>query len=85
MCGIAGIYDFKGRRVNPEDLELFTKSLHHRGPDDDGIWYQDNVGLAHTRLSIIDISPMGHQPMSNEDGTTIWITFNFYDLCGKVA
>lgn len=75
MCGIAGIYDFKGRRVNPEDLDIFVKSLHHRGPDDDGIWYQNNVGLAHTRLSIIDISPMGHQPMSNEDGT-IWITFN---------
>jgi len=51
--------------------------LQHRGPDDSGIWISKNnhVGLAHTRLSIIDLSANAHQPMSNEDGS-IWITYN---------
>lgn len=75
MCGIAGIYDFKGRKVDPNDLRVFTGSLKHRGPDDKGIWHLNNIGFAHTRLSIIDLSAMGHQPMANED-QTIWITFN---------
>lgn len=49
--------------------------LRHRGPDDEGVFISNNVGLGHQRLSIIDTSSLGHQPMSNEDGT-IWITFN---------
>jgi asparagine synthase (glutamine-hydrolysing) len=49
--------------------------LRHRGPDDEGIWTDGPVGLGHRRLSIVDLSPTGHQPMSNEDGT-IWITYN---------
>lgn len=50
-------------------------ALRHRGPDDEGVFVDKNVGLGHQRLSIIDTSSLGHQPMSNEDGT-IWITFN---------
>ena len=49
--------------------------INHRGPDDEGIYVKNNVGLAHKRLSILDLSPAGHQPMSNEDGS-IWIVFN---------
>jgi len=49
--------------------------INHRGPDDEGIYVKGNVGLAHKRLSILDLSPAGHQPMSNEDGS-IWIVFN---------
>ena len=53
--------------------------LRHRGPDDAGIWSSEEgataVGLAHRRLSIIDLSAAGHQPMSNEDGT-LWLTYN---------
>lgn len=75
MCGIAGIFDISGQRVNLDDLETLKKSLNHRGPDDCGTWCKNNVGLAHTRLSIIDVTSKAHQPMSNEDGT-IWITFN---------
>lgn len=86
MCGIAGIYDLRGGKVDPADLEIFTAILKHRGPDDKGTWHQNGIGLAHTRLSIIDLSSQGHQPMSNED-KTIWITFNgeiynFMDLRG---
>lgn len=75
MCGIAGIIDKRGidRRLplNMRDL------LSHRGPDDAGIWLNINktVGLVHRRLSIIDLSQAGHQPMSDEE-SEIWITYN---------
>jgi len=49
--------------------------LRHRGPDDEGVWTDGRAGLAHARLSIIDLSPAGHQPMANAD-ETIWITYN---------
>jgi asparagine synthase (glutamine-hydrolysing) len=71
MCGITG-YVGKG---GSGDLEQMVKSLHHRGPDDCGTYTHRNVGLGQTRLSIIDLSPAGHQPMGNEDGT-VWIVFN---------
>ncbi len=47
----------------------------HRGPDHGGEWLGGHAALGHRRLSIIDLSPLGHQPMSNEDGT-VWVTFN---------
>jgi len=53
---------------------IMCDALTHRGPDDAGTWFGDTVGLGHRRLSIVDLGN-GHQPMSNEDGTT-WITFN---------
>lgn len=61
MCGIAGFFGDFG----PELLETFTQSIAHRGPDDSGTWYDpaNRVGFAHRRLSIIDLSPAGHQPM----------------------
>jgi asparagine synthase (glutamine-hydrolysing) len=77
MCGICGIRAFNGNFAAGE--ELVTKmndTIVHRGPDDGGSWAseQDGIALAHRRLSIIDLSYAGHQPMSNEDGT-VWITF----------
>jgi asparagine synthase (glutamine-hydrolysing) len=76
MCGICGIafYD-KSRHVNKSLIESMTNSLIHRGPDDYGIWVNDNIGLGHRRLSIIDLTFNGHQPMSNETDE-IWITYN---------
>lgn len=76
MCGIVGIWSAKGR-VDTEILKLMTDSLAHRGPDDSGIYIdqQNRIGLGHRRLSILDLSPLGHQPMSNDDGS-IWITYN---------
>jgi asparagine synthase (glutamine-hydrolysing) len=50
-------------------------TMIHRGPDDEGIWVNENVGLAHRRLAIIDLSAAASQPMCNEDGS-VWITFN---------
>lgn len=70
MCGICGTIGF-----NRECVSAMNRALAHRGPDDSGIWQTGEVCFGHTRLSIIDTSPAGHQPMSNEDGT-VWITYN---------
>ena len=76
MCGICGIiYKDPERRVDPALLHNMVRVQNHRGPDDQGVWHQGNVGLGHVRLSIIDLSPLGHQPMTNEDGS-VWISFN---------
>jgi asparagine synthase (glutamine-hydrolysing) len=61
MCGIAGIV---GERPSRETVERMTHRLAHRGPDDSGLWSADGVCFGHTRLSILDLSPAGHQPMS---------------------
>ena len=77
MCGIAGILGTSdGFAVDEELVTTMRELIHHRGPDDGGSWHspEGRVALAHRRLSIIDLSPAGHQPMSNEDGT-VWITF----------
>ncbi len=74
MCGIAGIV---GQGWSRAQLEAMVAVQQHRGPDDEGI-YMDAAGMAglgHNRLSIIDLSSAGHQPMSNRDGT-VWIIFN---------
>src|SRR5437667_8338654 len=75
MCGIAGIWYWDGRRVSPDELSTMITVMHHRGPDDEGIYIDGSLGLGHRRLSIIDLSSAGHQPMTNEDGT-LWLTFN---------
>ena len=73
MCGIAG---YVGTH-RPELLAPMCDVLAHRGPDDSGEWIdaEAGVGFGHRRLSIIDLSAAGHQPMSNADGS-IWISFN---------
>lgn len=71
MCGIAG-YCGEGTR---EILGRMNDVIRHRGPDAEGLYVAPGIGLAHRRLSIIDLSPAGHQPMSNEAGD-IWIVFN---------
>jgi asparagine synthase (glutamine-hydrolysing) len=76
MCGVAGVvYADPARPVERACLERMAAALVHRGPDDQGIWIGPGIGLAHRRLSIIDLSPAGHQPMPNEDGT-ILVTYN---------
>ncbi|HEY3488882.1 MAG TPA: asparagine synthase (glutamine-hydrolyzing) [Candidatus Deferrimicrobiaceae bacterium] len=76
MCGIFGVvYADPAREAEPALLERMAAVLHHRGPDHTGVWTRGNVGLGHTRLSIIDLSPSGAQPMTNEDGS-VRVTFN---------
>jgi asparagine synthase (glutamine-hydrolysing) len=74
MCGIAGVLKLHGEGVDAEQLNEMITALTHRGPDGQGIFAVDRVGLAHRRLSIIDIEG-GRQPMSISDGKR-WITFN---------
>ncbi len=75
MCGIAGIVNLDASGIKKHMLESMTSVLHHRGPDDMGLYFDKNIGLGHRRLSIIDLSPAGHQPMSYAEGR-YWITYN---------
>lgn len=75
MCGICGQFNFrKENRVETADIRRMCRVITHRGPDDEGVYVKDNVGIGMRRLSIIDLVS-GHQPLSNEDGT-VWIVFN---------
>ena len=74
MCGIAGFVNRRGESADRALLEPMAQAVLHRGPDDCGYYVSGPVGLAHRRLSIIDLA-CGHQPMSNADGS-VWITFN---------
>lgn len=66
MCGITGIVADKGAAALRDITAAMTKTLTHRGPDSDGAWVEDGVGLGHRRLSIIDLSPTGAQPMVSQ-------------------
>jgi asparagine synthase (glutamine-hydrolysing) len=74
MCGICGIFDFKGAPVDRDLLARMTSTIRHRGPDGEGFYVQGPIGLGHRRLSIIDLEG-GAQPITNEDGT-LQIIFN---------
>lgn len=80
MCGIAGIINFDEKKVDENDIQAMLTILKHRGPDDEGIYLQHNIGLGHVRLSIIDLSSAGHQPMSdNEQRYTIIFNGEIYN------
>jgi asparagine synthase (glutamine-hydrolysing) len=63
MCGIAGLVDLKGREVRKDTIKAMTDAIKHRGPDGEGQWVHENVGIGHRRLSIIDLSDAAAQPM----------------------
>ncbi len=85
MCGICGKINIEGKEIRRELINRMISVLAHRGPDDEGIYIGNHrqetsqplvsVGLGHKRLSIIDLSKAGRQPISNED-KTIWMVFN---------
>ena len=79
MCGIAGVLSStaKPREQLERDAVAMADSLAHRGPDDHGVWSDAEAGIAltHRRLSIVDLSPAGHQPMTSADGRFV-ITYN---------
>jgi len=75
MCGICGFFPVNGDKALTENnLKRMTNSLRHRGPDDEGYFFQDNYGIGARRLSIVDMAG-GYQPISNED-STIWTAYN---------
>ena len=89
MCGIAGVVDPTGSAVDPEVVRRMTRALAPRGPDGEGFWYAPGVGLGHRRLSVIDLSAAGTQPMGGEDDA-VQVTFNgeiynFAGLCDELT
>ena len=77
MCGISGWFLRQGRARDDRDLHAMADAIQHRGPDDRGYFHdrERGVALAHNRLSIIDLSPAGHQPMTSEDGRFV-VSYN---------
>jgi asparagine synthase (glutamine-hydrolysing) len=76
MCGIAGYFGLTRLDVAPRAvLGRMVSAIAHRGPDDAGLFLEGHVALGHRRLSIVDLSPAGHQPLSSTDGS-VWVSFN---------
>ena len=71
MCGIVGFVNLNGSPASPVILKKMTDEIYHRGPDGEGHWVKDNVAIGHRRLSIIDLTNAGYQPMSSKDGRYI--------------
>jgi asparagine synthase (glutamine-hydrolysing) len=87
MCGIAGYRVVRGgAQPWAADLTLAVRSLHYRGPDDEGLWQSPDqlTGLGHRRLSILDLSPLGHQPMASACGNWMMVfngeVYNFKEI-----
>ncbi len=75
MCGIAGIFNLNKEPVSHVLLREMTDAIAHRGPDGEGFYIDSFVGLGHRRLAILDLTPLGHQPMLTEDGQYV-LTYN---------
>lgn len=75
MCGIAGYLNLNGKPASEIIVKMMTDKIAHRGPDGEGQFIDGSVGLGHRRLAIIDLSPLGHQPMASNDGRFV-ISFN---------
>ncbi|MFC2110895.1 asparagine synthase (glutamine-hydrolyzing) [Bacteroidota bacterium] len=84
MCGICGIIKFNGQAVDEVPIRQMMQIIKHRGPDDDGIFIHDSVGLGFVRLSILDLSKAGHQPMVSENKRYVIVfngeIFNYIEL-----
>ena len=89
MCGISGIINFKEQSQAAVDIKKMVSAMKHRGPDDDGIWLNHKVALAQTRLSIIDLSSLGHQPMWSNNQQVVMVfngeIYNFKTLKASLS
>ena len=84
MCGICGIVEFTDGHIDEATVGRMAEVIRHRGPDDIGVYTSSGVGLGHTRLSIIDLSESGHQPMVSHDGGCVLVyngeIYNYLEL-----
>lgn len=84
MCGIVGVFNLDGESFSHKCLKTMTDKLIHRGPDDEGYFIEENIALGHRRLSILDLSSKGSQPMTSKNGDWIIIfngcIYNFIEL-----
>ena len=87
MCGIAGIYSFFSN-VSATDIQLMNESQKHRGPNAEGSFVHDNVGLGHRRLSILDLSDNGNQPMTSKCGRYVMVyngeIYNYREIAAEL-
>lgn len=88
MCGIFGVWNFNGKGVIEPHIIESRDTMFHRGPDDGGIWIQNNIAFAHRRLSILDLSEAGHQPFISDDNRYVTVfngeIYNFHELRSKL-
>jgi asparagine synthase (glutamine-hydrolysing) len=75
MCGVNGVFWYRGGVADAALVRAQAHAQRHRGPDDADVWAEGPVALGHRRLSVVDLSPGGHQPMANED-STVHVVFN---------
>lgn len=84
MCGISGIINFNLKPVDELSIRIMMKCIKHRGPNDEGIFLDQNVGLGFVRLSILDLSILGHQPMFDDTGRYVILhngeVYNFIEI-----
>ncbi len=87
MCGICGEIFWDGRAAEAAHLRPMLDALRRRGPDDEGVWVEHQVGLGHRRLAIIDLSPAGHQPMVDGELTLVFngCIYNYQALRRELA
>jgi asparagine synthase (glutamine-hydrolysing) len=84
MCGIAGVFNFNKQPVSHQTIKTMVDAMAHRGPDGEGLYIDENMALGHRRLSILDISPKGAQPMMSHNGEWVIVfngcIYNYLDL-----
>lgn len=84
MCGICGIIKFDQEQVLESSVQSMMSAMKHRGPDDEGVFIDNNIGLGFVRLSILDLSSAGHQPMFSQDKKYVVVyngeIFNYLEL-----
>jgi len=84
MCGLTGVYNLEGNSFSYNSLKKMNSMIAHRGPDGEGYYIKDNIALAHKRLSILDLSSKGDQPMMSKDGKWVLVfngcIYNFLEL-----
>jgi len=89
MCGIVGKITYKSKAIEADTIGRAANLLSLRGPDDAGVWIKGGVGLGHRRLSIIDISQAGHQPMQSSDGRYVIVyngeIYNYRELRAELS
>lgn len=89
MCGITGIFAINAAPPSAAVLESMARSIKHRGPDDDGVFQSGPVGLASTRLSVLDLTPKGHMPMIDDESGMVIVhngeIYNFVELRAELG
>lgn len=89
MCGIAGIINKKNTEVNKKEIQIMNDAMIHRGPDAEGIYMDGNIGLGHRRLSIVDLSESGNQPMFSYDKKYVLVyngeIYNYIELKAQLV